>query len=51
APRGHGGFGYDPVFAPRGETRSVAELPAAEKHTQSHRGSALRDLHARLRRI
>jgi XTP/dITP diphosphohydrolase len=50
SPRGHGGFGYDPVFAPRGETRSVAELAAAEKHAQSHRGSALRDLHARLRR-
>jgi XTP/dITP diphosphohydrolase len=49
-PRGSGGFGYDPVFAPRGETRSVAELVAAEKHAQSHRGSALRDLHARLRR-
>jgi XTP/dITP diphosphohydrolase len=50
SPRGSGGFGYDPVFAPRGETRSVAELVAAEKHAQSHRGSALRDLHARLRR-
>lgn len=45
-PRGHGGFGYDPVFAPDGGTRSVAELLAAEKHAQSHRGAALRDLHA-----
>ncbi len=44
--RGAGGFGYDPVFAPQGETRSVAELPAAEKHAQSHRGAALRDLFA-----
>lgn len=42
--RGTGGFGYDPVFAPRGQTRSVAELPATEKHAQSHRGAALRDL-------
>jgi len=49
--RGHGGFGYDPVFAPRGEARSVAELAAAEKHAQSHRGSALRDLHSLLRRL
>jgi XTP/dITP diphosphohydrolase len=49
SPRGQGGFGYDPVFAPRGETRSVAELAAAEKHAQSHRGSALRDLHSQLR--
>ena len=42
--RGTAGFGYDPVFAPRGQTRSVAELPATEKHAQSHRGAALRDL-------
>jgi XTP/dITP diphosphohydrolase len=42
--RGAGGFGYDPVFAPQGETRSVAQLPAAEKHAQSHRGAALCDL-------
>jgi XTP/dITP diphosphohydrolase len=48
-PRGSGGFGYDPVFAPAGTTLSVAELPAAAKHAQSHRGSALRDLVARFR--
>jgi len=48
APRGSGGFGYDPVFAPRGEQRSVAELAAAEKHARSHRSTALRDLHARV---
>ena len=40
--RGSGGFGYDPSFVPRGETRTVAEMPAAEKHAQSHRGQALR---------
>ncbi len=51
SPTGHGGFGYDPVFAPRGETRSVAELVAAEKHAQSHRGLALRNLHLKLRSI
>lgn len=50
SPRGTGGFGYDPVFAPRGETRSVAQLPAAEKHAQSHRGAALRDLVEQWRR-
>lgn len=38
-PRGHGGFGYDPhAFLPDG--RSVAELSAAEKAEQSHRGLA-----------
>jgi XTP/dITP diphosphohydrolase len=40
--RGTGGFGYDPSFVPRGETRTVAEMPTAEKHAQSHRGQALR---------
>ena len=40
--RGSGGFGYDPAFVPRGETRTVAEMAAAEKHAQSHRGQALR---------
>lgn len=47
--RGAGGFGYDPVFAPRSEARSVAELPSAEKHAQSHRAAALRDLIAQWR--
>ena len=40
--RGSGGFGYDPSFVPAGETRTVAEMPAAAKHAQSHRGQALR---------
>jgi len=40
--RGHGGFGYDPSFVPDGDSRTVAEMPAAEKHAQSHRGQALR---------
>ena len=42
ARRGSGGFGYDPSFVPRGDTRTVAEMPAAEKHAHSHRGQALR---------
>jgi XTP/dITP diphosphohydrolase len=40
--RGSGGFGYDPSFVPAGDTRTVAEMPAAEKHAQSHRGQAMR---------
>jgi XTP/dITP diphosphohydrolase len=40
--RGDGGFGYDPSFVPQGDSRTVAEMPAAEKHAQSHRGQALR---------
>ena len=48
ARRGSGGFGYDPSFVPAGETRTVAEMPAAEKHAQSHRGQALRAFLAQL---
>ena len=40
--RGDGGFGYDPSFVPQSDSRTVAEMPAAEKHAQSHRGQALR---------
>jgi len=42
--RGEGGFGYDPVLVPEGETRSSAELSPAEKHALSHRGKAFRAL-------
>ena len=40
--RGNGGFGYDVVFVPEGETRTSAEMPAAEKDAISHRGRSLR---------
>ena len=42
ARRGSGGFGYDPSFVPVGDTRTVAEMPAMEKHARSHRGQAMR---------
>ncbi|MBE1531041.1 RdgB/HAM1 family non-canonical purine NTP pyrophosphatase [Actinomadura algeriensis] len=44
APRGTGGFGYDPVFVPEGESRSTAELTPREKDAISHRGRAFRAL-------
>jgi XTP/dITP diphosphohydrolase len=44
APRGTGGFGYDPVFVPAGETLTAAEMSAAEKNAVSHRARALRAL-------
>lgn len=40
SPRGNGGFGYDPLFMPAGETRSTAELSADEKNAISHRARA-----------
>jgi XTP/dITP diphosphohydrolase len=49
APRGAGGFGYDPVFVPAGAVRTAAELAPAEKNTVSHRAIALRALVAQLR--
>ena len=42
--RGEGGFGYDPLFLPDGETRSAAELSPAQKDAISHRGKAFRAL-------
>jgi XTP/dITP diphosphohydrolase len=47
-PRGDSGFGYDPLFVPRGERRTVAELSPAEKDEISHRGRASRALAAAL---
>ena len=44
APKGHGGFGYDPVFFVPELGRTAAELEAAEKNRLSHRGAALRRL-------
>lgn len=46
APRGGGGFGYDPVFVPddRADGRTMAELADGEKDAISHRGRAARAL-------
>ncbi|MCU1574450.1 MAG: non-canonical purine pyrophosphatase, rdgB/HAM1 family [Micrococcaceae bacterium] len=44
APRGGGGFGYDPILAPEGLDKSCAELSPAEKNAISHRGQAFRQL-------
>lgn len=42
APRGDGGFGYDPLFVPEGSDRTFAELEPEAKNAVSHRGRALR---------
>jgi XTP/dITP diphosphohydrolase len=48
AARGSGGFGYDPVFVPDGETRTVAELGDAWKARHSHRARAAHALAERV---
>jgi len=47
-PRGSEGFGYDPIFVPEGEERTVAELGNAWKRTNSHRARAAAALAASL---
>ena len=49
APRGQGGFGYDPVFLPEGSSRSMAELSPEEKNAISHRGRAIQKFKEKLR--
>ena len=43
-PRGTKGFGYDPMFQPKGDTRTFGEIDADEKHRISHRADAFRKL-------
>jgi XTP/dITP diphosphohydrolase len=50
-PRGTNGFGYDPVFVPTGDTRTLAEYTDSEKNAISHRGNAFRALAPVLREL
>ncbi|MGW8850039.1 RdgB/HAM1 family non-canonical purine NTP pyrophosphatase [Streptomyces xiamenensis] len=43
-PAGDGGFGYDPILTPDGDTRSVAQLTPEEKNRISHRAHAFQSL-------
>jgi len=48
APRGNGGFGYDPIFLPRGQTQTAAQMSAEQRNAQCHRGQASRAFLAKL---
>lgn len=51
APRGSGGFGYDPVLRPSGSSRTCAQLSPEEKNAVSHRGQAFRALAPAVARV
>lgn len=50
-PRGEGGFGYDPIFAPEGFDLSFAQLDAEQKNKISHRAKALAALREELEKL
>jgi XTP/dITP diphosphohydrolase len=43
-PKGKKGFGYDPIFIPRGSNRTFAQMTKKEKNSYSHRGKSVRKL-------
>ncbi len=49
--RGTGGFGYDPIFVPEGETKTLAEMTMTEKNLLSHRARAVEKLVLYLKKI
>ena len=51
APRGSGGFGYDPLFFLKSHDKTFAELTLEQKNTVSHRGAALRQFVYELKKL
>jgi XTP/dITP diphosphohydrolase len=49
APRGDNGFGYDPLFIPKGQQKTLAEMTDSEKNALSHRAKALQELFLEVR--
>ncbi|MFA6636677.1 MAG: RdgB/HAM1 family non-canonical purine NTP pyrophosphatase [Candidatus Omnitrophota bacterium] len=50
APKGSNGFGYDPLFLPKGKDKTFAEMSAEEKNKISHRAQALKKMKTALRK-
>lgn len=50
-PRGSGGFGFDPIFIPEGESRTFGEMNVSEKNKWSHRSKAFAKLGAWLQKV
>jgi len=51
APRGQMGFGYDPIFVPKGEKRTLGEMTETEKNRISHRAQALAKIMEQVKRL
>ena len=51
SPRGHQGFGYDPIFEVNGTEKTFAEMSLLEKKAHGHRGRAFTMLEPRLRQL
>lgn len=47
--RGKGGFGYDPIFVPEGQSLSFAQMDMGSKNVFSHRGRAMKELAAEIK--
>lgn len=50
-PRGHNGFGYDPIFYFEEFDKTFAELSSEQKHSVSHRGKALAEVRSEVSKI
>jgi XTP/dITP diphosphohydrolase len=50
-PEGSGGFGYDPLFIPSGQSETFGQLDSDVKHSMSHRGKAIRGIREKINEL